>query len=330
MPNKPCVYVTRRFADSGIQALKKKGYRVEIYDKDQIIPRKELLKNIKGCDALLSLLTDKIDDEVLNAAGPQLKIVANYAVGFDNVDLAAAKKRNIIVTNAPSEEVNEAVAEHTFALMISLSRRIPEADAFSKAKKYVGWSPTHFMGPILTGKTLGIIGAGRIGASTARRGVNGFGMKLVYSDMKANPELEKELGGKRMTMEKLLATADFVSLHVPLLPSTRHLISTAEFSLMKKTAFLVNTARGPVVDEKALLRALKTKRIAGAALDVFECEPAIDCDLTDNLELKSFPNVILTPHIASATIEAREAMSMAAAQNIIAVLSGKEPLNPAK
>jgi glyoxylate reductase len=330
MPTKPFVYVTRRFADSGIQALKKKGYRVEIYDKDQIIPRKELLKNIKGCDALLSLLTDKIDDEVLNAAGPQLKIVANYAVGFDNVDLAAAKKRNIIVTNAPSEEVNEAVAEHTFALMISLSRRIPEADVFSKAKKYVGWSPTHFMGPILTGKTLGIIGAGRIGASTARRGVNGFGMKLVYSDMKANPELEKELGGKRMTMEKLLATADFVSLHVPLLPSTRHLISTAEFALMKKTAFLVNTARGPVVDEKALLRALKTKRIAGAALDVFECEPAIDCDLTDNLELKSFPNVILTPHIASATIEAREAMSMAAAQNIIAVLSGKEPLNPAK
>jgi glyoxylate reductase len=146
MPTKPFVYVTRRFADSGIQALKKKGYRVEIYDKDQIIPRKELLKNIKGCDALLSLLTDKIDDEVLNAAGPQLKIVANYAVGFDNVDLAAAKKRNIIVTNAPSEEVNEAVAEHTFALMISLSRRIPEADVFSKAKKVRGMVADAFHG----------------------------------------------------------------------------------------------------------------------------------------------------------------------------------------
>ena len=330
MPTKPFVYVTRTFADSGIQALKKKGYRVEIYDKDQIIPRKELLKNSKGCDALLSLLTDKIDEEVLDAAGPQLKIVANYAVGFDNVDLAAAKKRNIVVTNTPSDEVNEAVAEHTFALMISLARRIPEADVFSKAKKYVGWSPTHFMGPILAGKTLGIIGAGRIGASTARRGIKGFGMKLVYSDMKANPELEQELGAKRMTMEKLLATADFISLHVPLLPSTRHLISTSEFALMKKTAYLVNTARGPVVDEKALIRALKTKRIAGAALDVFECEPAIDCDLTDALELKNFSNVILTPHIASATIEAREAMSMAAAQNIIAVLSGNAPLNPAK
>jgi lactate dehydrogenase-like 2-hydroxyacid dehydrogenase len=327
---KPFIYVTRRFADSGIQALKKYGARVEVYAEDQIIPRKELLKNIKGCDALLSLLTDKIDAEVMDAAGPQLKVIANYAVGFDNVDLAEAKKRNIVVTNTPSEEVNEAVAEHAFALIVSLARRIPEANEFAKGKKYVGWSPTHFIGPMLTGKTLGIIGAGRIGVSTARRGVNGFGMKLVYSDMQANKDIEKELGAKRMTMEKLLEVADFVSLHVPLLPSTRHLIGTSEFALMKKTAYLVNTARGPVVDEKALLRALKTKRIAGAALDVFECEPAIDCDLTDNLELKSFPNVILTPHIASATIEAREAMSLSAATNIIAVLSGKTPPNPAK
>lgn len=324
------VYVTRKFAESGIKALKAKKYRVEIYPEDKVIPRKELIKNVRGADAILSLLTDKIDDEIMAAAGPNLKIVANYAVGFDNVDLAAAKKRNIPVTNTPSDEVNEAVAEETFALMISLARRIPEADVFSKDKKYSGWSPTHFIGTTLNGKTLGIIGAGRIGVSAGRRGVKGFGMKLVYSDMRANPDLEKELGAKRLTMEKLLQTSDFVSLHVPLLPSTHHLISTAEFALMKKTAFLINTARGPVVDEKALLRALKTKRIAGAGLDVFECEPAIDCDLKDNLELKSFPNVILTPHIASATIEAREAMSLVAAQNIIAVLSGKEPINPTK
>lgn len=330
MPTKPFVYVTRRFADSGIQALKKKGFRVEVYPEDRIIPRNELLKNVKGCDALLSLLTDKIDGEALDAAGKQLKVVANYAVGFDNVDLDAAKKRNVVVTNTPSDIVNEAVAEHTFALLVALARRIPEADVFSKAKKYVGWSPTHFIGTQLTGKTMGIIGAGRIGTSAARRGVNGFGMKLVYSDMRANTDIEKELGAKRLTMEKLLEVSDFVSLHVPLLPSTRHLISTAEFSIMKKTAYLINTARGPVVDEKALLRALKTKRIAGAALDVFECEPAVDCDVTDNLELKNFPNVILTPHIASATIEAREAMSLTAAQNIIAVLSGKPALNPAK
>ena len=326
---KPFIYVTRRFADSGIQALKAKGYRVEVYPEDRIIPRKELLKNVKGCDALLSLLTDKIDGEVLDAAGKQLKVVANYAVGFDNVDLDAAKKRNVIITNTPSDIVNEAVAEHTFALLVALARRIPEADAFSKAKKYVGWSPTHFIGTQLTGKTMGIIGAGRIGTSAARRGVLGFGMKLVYSDMRPNTDIEKELGAKRLSMEKLLEVSDFVSLHVPLLPSTRHLISTAEFSIMKKTAYLINTARGPVVDEKALLRALKTNRIAGAALDVFECEPAVDCDVTDNLELKNFPNVILTPHIASATIEAREAMSLTAAENIIAVLSGKPALNPA-
>ncbi len=324
------VFVTRKFPDSGIKALKTKGYKVEVYPDDQVIPRKTLLQKVKGCDALLSLLTDKINDEVFKAAGTQFKIVANYAVGFDNVDLEAAKKRGVIVTNTPSDKVNEAVAEHTFALMISLARRIPEADVFSKAKKYTGWSPTIFIGTDLYGKTMGIIGAGRIGAAAARRAVKGFGMKLVYSDMRPNTELEKELGAVQMTMEKLLQTADFVSLHVPLLPSTRHLISTAEFAFMKKTAFLINTARGPVVDEKALLRALKTKRIAGAGIDVFECEPAIDCDLKDNLELKSFPNVILTPHIASATIEAREAMSLVAAENIIAVLSGKPPLNPAK
>jgi len=326
----PKIYVTRKFADSGIKALKAKGYRVEIYPEDQIIPRKTLLQKVKGADALLSLLTDRIDDEVFKAAGPKLKIVANYAVGFDNVDLDAAKKHNVTVTNTPSDKVNEAVAEHTFALMLSLARRIPEADAFAKAKKYTGWSPTLLIGTDLYGKTLGIIGAGRIGSAVARRGVHGFGMKLVYTDMRQNVEMEREFKAQFMTMEKLLQTADFISLHVPLLPSTRHLISTAEFALMKKTAFLVNTARGPVVDEKALLRALKTKRIAGAGIDVFECEPAIDCDVTDNLELKSFPNVILTPHIASATIEAREAMSMVAAENIIAVLEGKPPLNPAK
>ncbi len=327
---KPLVYVTRKFADSGLQTLKKFGATVKVYDEDKIISRKELLQNVKGCDALLPLLTDKIDAEVFEAAGPQLKIVANYAVGFDNVDLAEAKKRGIVVTNAPSDMVNEAVAEHAFALMLSLARRIPEADLFSKAKKYVGWSPTHFIGTDLYGKTLGIVGAGRIGSAVARRAVLGFGMKLVYADAYKNKGLNDEYQAKQVSLEKLLEVSDFVSLHVPLLPSTRHLISTAEFACMKKTAFLVNTARGPVVDEKALLRALKSKRIAGAGLDVFECEPAIDCDLTDKLELKAFPNVILTPHIASATIEAREAMSMVAAQNIIAVLSGKAALNPAK
>lgn len=328
MPS-PFIYVTRQFADSGIKALHAKGYDVNVYQKDQVIPRAELLKNVNGATAILSLLTDKIDDGVLEAAGPGLKIVANYAVGFDNVDLVAAKKRGIIVTNTPSDAVNEAVAEHAFALMTCLAHRIAEADRFAKDGKYSGWSPTQLIGTDMYGKTLGIVGAGRIGSALAKRAVNGFGMKLVYADARRNPDMETTFNARQLELDQLLATSDFVSLHVPLLPSTRHLISTAQFAKMKKTAFLVNTARGPVVDEKALLDALRSGQIAGAALDVFECEPAIDCDVTDNLELKSFPNVILTPHIASATIEAREAMSMVAAQNIIAVVEGRPPLNPA-
>lgn len=323
------VYITRRFADSGIKLLKAKGYQVRIYPKDQIIPRDELLKNIRGASAIVPLLTEHIDEEVFRAAGSSLKIIANYAVGFDNVDLEAAKRHDVVVTNTPSERVSEAVAEHTLALMMGLARNIPQADAYVKNKQYQGWSPTIFLGTELTGKTLGLIGAGRIGASVARRAFYGLGMHVVYSDNKPNTDLEQQESAKRIPINKLLRIADFVSLHVPLLPTTRHLISTKEFDVMKKTSFLVNTARGPVVDEKALLKALRDKKIAGAALDVFECEPAIDCDIRDNLELRSFPNVILTPHIASATIEAREDMSLIAAKNIIAVLGGKKPLTPA-
>ncbi len=324
------IFVTRKIHESGINLLKKAGHKVTVYSKDEIIPRSKLLKNVKGCDAVLSLLTDKINDEFFQAAGPNLKIVANFAVGFDNIDLESAKKHGVVATNTPSNKVNESVAEHTFALMLALARRITEADHFAKRGQYKGWSPTLLTGTDIHGKTMGLIGAGRIGSMAARRGVKGFGMKLLYSDMRRNPIIEKELGAKKVSQTELLKKADFISLHVPLLPSTTHLISDAEFKLMKPTAFIVNTARGPVIHEKALLRALKANRIAGAALDVFECEPAIDCDLRDNMELKSFPNVILTPHIASATIEARRDMSEIAAKNIIAVLKGKKPLNPAK
>ncbi|MFA6161447.1 MAG: D-glycerate dehydrogenase [Patescibacteria group bacterium] len=324
------IFLTRKIHQAGIDLLKKAGHKVTIYPKDDIIDRKPLLAGVKGKDAVLSLLTDKIDEEVFMAAGPQLKVIANYAVGFDNVDLDAAKRHNVIVTNTPSDKVNESVAEHTFALMLALARRIPEADHFAKRGEYKGWSPTLLNGVDVYGKTLGLIGAGRIGSMVAKRGVKGFGMKLIYCDMKPNVQLEKELGAKKVSQENLLKNSDFVSLHCPLLPSTRHLISTKQFDLMKKTAFIINTARGPVIDEKALLKALKAKKIAGAGIDVFECEPAIDCDLTDNLEMKSFENIILTPHIASATEEARREMAEIAAKNIIAVLKGKKALTPAQ
>lgn len=327
---KKSVFVSRRIHESGLAMLKKAGFAVSVFPKDEVIDRRTLLASVKGKDAILSLLTEKIDAEVLEAAGPQLKIVANYAVGFDNIDLKAAAEKGVIVTNTPSDKVNESVAEHTFALMLSLARRIPEADHFSKRGGYTGWSPTLLNGTDMYGKTLGLIGAGRIGGMVARRAVRGFDMKLVYSDMRANPNLEKELGAKKVSLQALLKKADFISLHVPLMPATRHLISTKEFALMKKTAFLVNTARGPVVDEKALLKALAGKKIAGAGLDVFECEPAIDCDLRDDMELKAHDNVILTPHIASATEEARRDMSEIAARNIIAVLRGRKALTPAK
>ncbi|KAA0206756.1 D-glycerate dehydrogenase [Candidatus Uhrbacteria bacterium] len=324
------VLITRPIPEEGIKLLRKVGHRLDIYEKDDVMPRKELLKRVKGVDALLSLLNDKIDDEVFAAAGANLKIVANYAVGFDNVDLAAAKKRGIIVTNTPAPEVSETVAEHTFTLMLALAHRVVESDGYARAEKYKGWGPNLLLGTDVYGKTLGIVGLGRIGMAVAQRAVKGFKMKCVYADMKPNREFEKEFGARRVSIEKLLQTADFVTLHVPLLPSTRHLLSTKQFNLMKKTAFVINTARGPIVDEKALLKALKAKKIAGAALDVFECEPSIDCDLTDKLELKAFPNVVLTPHTASATIEARQAMSKLAGENIVAVLAGKAPLTPAK
>lgn len=323
------ILVTRPIPDHGIRLLNEAGHDVDVYEKDEVMPRAELLKRVKGVDALLSLLNDKIDEEVFHAAGKKLKIVANYAVGFDNVDLKAAAARKIPVTNTPATEVSETVAEHTFTLMLTLAHRVVEADAYARANRYKGWGPNLFLGADVYGKTLGIVGLGRIGMAVAERAVKGFKMKCVYADMKPNATFEKEYGATRMPLDHLLQISDFVTLHVPLLPSTRHLISTEQFALMKKTAYLVNTARGPIVDEKALLRALMTKRIAGAALDVFECEPAIDCDLTDKLELKHQANAILTPHTASATIEARQAMSRVAGENILAVLSGKPPINPA-
>ncbi len=326
----PKVFITRPIPDEGLKMLEAKGYELSIYPKDEIIPRDEFLRSVKGVDALLSILTDTVDGEVLDAAGPQLRVIANYAVGFDNIDLTAAKQRNVLVTNAPGPEIVQSVAEHAFTLMLALARRIVESDTFARAGKYRGWGPQLLLGTDVYSKTLGIVGLGRIGFAVADRAVKGFGMKTIYHDVKQNPDFEKQYGGRFASLEELLKEADFVSLHVPLLPATRHLMNRERFAMMKPTAFLVNTARGPVVDEKALLEALQNKKIAGAALDVFECEPSIDCDLSDHLELKAFDNVILTPHTASATVETRQAMSRTAAMNIIEVLEGRTPPNLVK
>ncbi len=303
--------------------LRQAGFDVEVSDLDGVLPREQLLQKVKGADAILSLLTDKIDREVMEAAGPQLKIVANYAVGYDNFDLAAAKQRNIIMTNTP-EVLTESVAEHTIALMFAISRRIVESDQFMRDGKYTSWAPMLFLGNDLVGKTLGLVGLGRIGAAVAKRMHDGFDMKIIYYDVKRNEELEKKYHLEYRDLENLLKESDFVSIHVPLLESTRHLIGELQLKMMKKTAYLINTSRGPVIDEKSLVAALKSGEIKGAALDVYEEEPKMAPGLAE------LPNTVLTPHTASATEETRSAMSELAAKNIIAVLSGQPPLTPIK
>lgn len=316
------IYITRMVSESGIKALQDKGYEVNINPEDRVLAKAELIAVLKGqnYNALFCLLTDKIDAEVMDSFGPQLKIIANMAVGFDNIDIEEAKKRGIMVANTPGV-LTDTVAEHAFALMLAIARRIPEADKFSKASKYEGWSPTLMLGNDLSNKVIGIVGLGRIGSRVAHYAVKGFGMKVLYYDIKRNEEFEREFGAVYASLDDLLKQSDFISIHVPLLPSTRHLIDAEKLKLMKSTAYLVNTSRGPVIDEAALAHALKNKIICGAALDVFEFEPKITS------ELLTLDNVILTPHIASATKETRSKMSALASTNIIEALEGRMPPN---
>jgi len=317
------VFVTRPIPDSGIKLLREKGYEVIVNEeaKDRAATKEEILGGAHGVHALLSVLTEKIDAEIMDASGETLKIIANYAVGFDNIDIEAAKARNILVTNTPGVLTNT-VAEHTFALMISIARRIAEADRFSRAGMYKAWGPELLLGTDLSGKVLGIVGLGRIGSRVAYHGVRGFDMKIFYYDPNRNEDFEKGFGARYVAnVEELLPLCDFVSIHVPLLDSTKHLFNEARLKLMKPTAYLVNTSRGPIVDETALANALKNGTIKGAATDVFENEPEI------TPALKELQNIILTPHIASATEETRQTMSKLAAENIIEALEGRVPPN---
>lgn len=315
------IFVTREIPGFGINFLKKqKNFHVTISPYDRVLNKQEIIKYTKGVDAFLCMFTDKIDGSLMDKIGPQLKIIANYAVGFDNIDIKAAKERGIMVTNTPGV-LTEAVAEHAIALLFAVARRVVEADQFTRDGKYEGLAPMLFLGPEIAGKTLGIVGLGRIGSEVAKRMRDGFGLKIIYYDEFRNQELENRLGIQYVTLNQLLKTSDFISAHVPLLPSTRHLFGEKEFKLMKNSAYLINTSRGPVIDEKALVCALKKKIIQGAALDVFEFEPRLAPGLAQ------LDNVVLTPHIASATIEARGKMGELAAQSIIDALSGKKPQN---
>lgn len=316
------VFITRRIPDVGIKLLRDAGCTVDVYPRDEVLPHKKLIRILrKGkYDAAITILTDRIDNSVFDAA-PTVKLYANYATGFDNLDLAGAKSRGIAVTNAPAPSTSEAVAEHAVALMLGLAARIVEADAFVRRGKYAGWDPMNLIGTDILGKTLGLVGAGRIGNRVAHYAA-GLGMKVIYTDVARNEALEKECSAEyAASLQELLRAADVVSLHVPLLDSTRHLINETNLRLMKPTAFLINTSRGPVVDEKALVSALRSGTIAGAGLDVYEFEPALAPGLA------KLPNVILTPHIASASDKARTEMAELAAGSVLDYFDGKPPRN---
>lgn len=309
------ILVTRRIMEPAIELLKKYG-EVEVNPYDRPMTREELLKAISDKDAVLTQLVDKVDAEFFDH-GKNVKIVANYAVGFDNIDVQEATKRGVYITNTPDVLTN-ATAELAWALLFAAARRIVESDKFMRSGQYKSWGPMLFLGKGITGKTLGIIGAGRIGQAFARMS-RGFNMKILYYDFERKESFEKGFGAQFVQLDQLLKESDFISIHVPLTPQTRHLISEKEFGLMKPSAILINTARGPIVDEKALVRALKDKKIFAAGLDVYEKEPAFEP------ELASLDNVVMLPHIGSATEESRLDMAMLAANNIVDFIEGKTP-----
>ena len=313
------VYVTRQIPEEGINLLKKFCRMVEVNPHDSPLTYDELLMQVKGRDAILTMLSDRIDERLMSEA-KSLKVIANYAVGYDNIDIKAATAKGIVVTNTPGV-LTDSTADMAWALLFSIARRIVEGDKVTRVGKFVGWAPMFLLGRDVVGKTLGIIGAGRIGTAMAMRS-RGWCMKVLYTTQSnRNAVLEEMLGAKRVDLETLLKESDFISIHTPLSEKTRHLIGAKEISLMKKTAYLINTARGSVIDEAALVNALKNKQIAGAGLDVYEEEPKLKPGLAE------LDNVVLAPHLGSATVESRTKMAVMAAENIIAVLNKQKPKN---
>jgi glyoxylate reductase len=314
------IFVTRHVPGPGLQMLKDAGHELKINEEDRPLTEEEFNAELSSgeYDGVLSLLTDKIDVKVFDSA-PSVKVFSNYAVGFNNIDIGEAKKRGIVISNTPGTSTN-AVAEFTIALAMNIAKRVDEGDQFIRDGKYKGWNPNLLIGEEILNKTWGLIGAGRIGGRVAEILHKGFGMKIIYHDIKRNEDLEKDFGAEfKENIEDLIRESDIISLHVLLDETTKHLINKERIEMMKKTAVLVNTSRGPVVDEVAIVSALQNKKIRGFATDVYELEPS----LAEGL--KELPNVVLTPHIASATEEARNAMSVQAAENLIEFFAGREP-----
>jgi len=317
---RPNIYVTRSLPQPALDKMKEAGFDFDVFPEDRVIPHDIFLKEVENRDGILCILTDTINKDVFDKAR-EAKIFANYAVGYNNIDIEEASKRGIAITNTPGV-LTDATADLAWALLFASARRIAESDLFLREGKFEGWGPQLLMGQEITGKTLGIIGLGRIGRAFAQRAA-AFRMKIQYFSNSRNEEFEKSYPyeTKFVNLDKLLSTSDFVSLHVPLKPETTHLIGERELKLMQPHAILINTARGPIVDEAALVKALSEKWIWSAGLDVFEKEPKVHPDLI------KLPNTVLLPHLGSATIETRTKMGLIAVQNLVEFFDGKSPTN---
>jgi glyoxylate reductase len=312
------VFVTIPLPREALEILRPRCSELKVWKNHMALSRRRFLKEAAQADGILCLLTDEIDEQVMIAL-PRLRAIANCAVGFDNIDVAEATQRGIVVTNTPGV-LTDATADLTWALVMAVARRIPEADRFLRAGSYKEWELFLLLGAPVFGRTLGIVGSGRVGTAVALR-ARGFEMNVLYTDKFRNKRIEKEAGATLVSLHTLLRKADIVCIHVPYDKSTHHLIGRKELELMKPSAILINTARGEILDEKALIQALKTRRVAGAGLDVYEHEPRVPA------RLKRLPNVVLLPHIGSATLETRTRMAVLAAKNLIAALSGRIPQN---
>lgn len=314
------VLITRRVPPPAVELLREAGFAIDLCDQDDPPGRETLLARVPGAAGLVTMLSERVDGELLKAAGPSLRVVANFAVGYDNIDVAACTAAKVRVTNTPGV-LTDATADLAWALILAAARRVVEGDRLVRSGQWTGWAPMQLLGLQLTGATLGLVGAGRIGTAVGLRSM-GFGMRVLYSDDQVNRELEQRVGAQRLPLDQLIPAADVLSLHVPLTPQTRHLINAARLARMKPTAILINTARGPVIDEAALVEALRQRRIAAAGFDVYEHEPRLTPGLAE------LPNAVLLPHLGSAATATRQKMSQMVGENVIAVLSGREPPNP--